>query len=147
MLESSLSPQSDNPDIDQNSAGALGNRGDIEQRETDILETMSASHPVIPDAPMSSSSTAQDSGLAQPILDADGNVIDEDEILDEDNLDEGDRREIPMTDWEDAPREDVVTSPEMADMSSPGEVDIEALDEDAVNDLLPPDAQLDHLEP
>ncbi len=130
MFNSSLTPQDDNP-------------GDVEQRETDILETMSSSNPSIPDAPAPSGDSAQDAGLVTPILDDDGNVIGEDDNLDED----GNRREINMTDWEDAPHEDVITSPEMADMSSPGEIDIEALDEDAAIDALPLDAQLDPLEP
>ena len=142
MRQPSIPPKPDNPDIEHNSAGALGQRGDIEQRETDILETTSSSNPSIPDPPAPSASTDQDSGPVRPVLDADGNVIGED-----DDLDAGDQREIPMTDWEGAPHEDVITSPEMADMSSPGEVDIEALDEDAADDLLPPDAKLDHLEP
>lgn len=55
------------------------------------------------------------------------------------------RREIPITDLPDAPRETLVHSPELADMSSPGEVDIEDLDEDAAYDALPPDARLDRI--
>jgi hypothetical protein len=142
MLQPSLPPQSDHPDVSDNPAGALGGRGDSEQRETDILETISSTNPSIPDAPAPSADSAQDSGLAEPVLDDAGNVVGEDDNLDED----GNGREIPMTDWEGAPHDDVITSPEMADMNAPGEVDIEALDEDAANDALPPDARLDPLE-
>lgn len=141
MLRPSLPPQSEEPDIRDNSAGAIG-RGDVEQRETDILETVSSANPSIPDAPAPSADSEQDSGLAAPVLDDEGNVIGEDDHLAEDEH----PREINMTDWEDAPREEVITSPELADMSAPGEVDIEALDEDAASDALPPDAQLDPLE-
>ena len=42
--------------------------------------------------------------------------------------------------------EPVLHSPVMGSMNAPGEVDIEELDEDAVRDLLPPDARLDPIE-
>ncbi|HEX8550667.1 MAG TPA: hypothetical protein VF681_03840 [Abditibacteriaceae bacterium] len=41
---------------------------------------------------------------------------------------------------------DGIHSPEMSDMNNPGEIDIDGLDEDAVMDLLPPDARLDPIE-
>ena len=41
---------------------------------------------------------------------------------------------------------DAIHSPEMSDMNNPGEIDIEDLDEDAVRELLPPDARLDPIE-
>ena len=56
------------------------------------------------------------------------------------------RREIPMTDLNLPPDDSGVHSPELADLNTPGEIDIEDLDEDAVNDALPPDARLDPLE-
>lgn len=67
------------------------------------------------------------------------------EAADEDNS-EYSRREIPMTDLPAARRNDAVHSPELSDLNTPGEIDIEDLDEDAVNDVLPPDARLDPLE-
>lgn len=56
------------------------------------------------------------------------------------------RREIPMTDLPILPDDAGVHSPELSDLNTPGEIDIEDLDEDAVNDALPPDARLDPLE-
>ncbi len=56
------------------------------------------------------------------------------------------RREIPMSDLPTLPDDAGVHSPELSDLNTPGEIDIEDLDEDAVNDALPPDARLDPLE-
>jgi hypothetical protein len=56
------------------------------------------------------------------------------------------RREIPMSDLPLAPDDAGVHSPELSDLNTPGEIDIEDLDEDAVSDALPPDARLDPLE-
>ena len=68
------------------------------------------------------------------------------EETDTEDVSEYTRREIPMTDLS-APRDDAgVHSPELADLNTPGEIDIEDLDEDAVSDALPPDARLDPLE-
>ena len=117
---------------------------------TDYLETISSSNPSTPDLPEDSPTSAFDAGLDDAQLDeaeieemadkpAPGEVLEDDEQ-------EYSRREIPFTDLPDAPRESLVHSPEMADMSSPGEVDIEDLDEDAAYDALPPDARLDRIE-
>lgn len=55
-------------------------------------------------------------------------------------------REIPMSDLEEAPTPDLIHTPEMSDLNTPGDVDIEDLDEDALGDALPPEARLDPLE-
>lgn len=65
---------------------------------------------------------------------------------DEDNNSEYKRREIPMSDLPTRPDDAGVHSPELSDLNTPGEIDIEDLDEDAVSDALPPDARLDPLE-
>jgi hypothetical protein len=117
---------------------------------TDYLETISQSNPSTPDVPEDSPTSAFDAGLDDEQLDeaqieemadksAPGEVL-------EDNESEYSRREIPITDLPDAPRETLVHSPVMADMSSPGEVDIEDLDQDAARNALPPDARLDRIE-
>ena len=117
---------------------------------TDILETMSSANPSTPDGPEDSPTSEFDAGL-------DDKLSDEAEIggngdqalngeIEEGEADEYSRREIPMTDLPDAPRENFIHSPEMADMNVPGEIDIEDLDEDAVMEALPPDARLDPLE-
>jgi hypothetical protein len=116
----------------------------------DFLETLSASNPSTPDVPSDSPTSGYDAGL-------DDDLINETEInedadlasageIGEDNEGRTSRREIPMSDLPDAPREDFIHSPELADMNTPGEVDIEDLDEDAVSESLPPDARLDPLE-
>ena len=117
---------------------------------TDILETMSSANPSTPDGPEDSPTSEFDAGL-------DDKLSDEAEIggngdqalngeIEEGEADEYSRREIPMTDLPDAPRENFIHSPEMADMNVPGEIDIEDLGEDAVMEALPPDARLDPLE-
>lgn len=117
---------------------------------TDYLETISQSNPSTPDVPEDSPTSAFDAGLDDEQLDeaqieggtdkpAPGEIL-------EDNEQEYSRQEIPMTDLPAAPRETLVHSPELADMSSPGEVDIEDLDEDAARDAIPPDARLDPIE-
>ena len=103
--------------------------------------------------PTDSASSARDAGLYDELDDEDGDDLDL--LIDEDlNATDGDFRdensevgirEIPMSDLETEPGR--LSSPEMADLSSPGEVDIEELDEHAL-DLtdLPADARLDPLE-
>ena len=117
---------------------------------TDILETMSSANPSTPDGPEDSPTSEFDAGL-------DDELSDEAEIggngdqalsgeIEEGESDEYSRREIPMSDLPDAPREDFIHSPELSDLNVPGEIDIEDLDEDAVSEALPPDARLDPLE-
>jgi|GEM_PF-4451487 len=65
---------------------------------------------------------------------------------DDENTTEYTRREIPMSDLPTVPDDAGVHSPELSDLNTPGEIDIEDLDEDAVSDALPPDARLDPLE-
>lgn len=117
---------------------------------TDYLETMSASNPSTPDVPDESPSSEFDSGLDDDLLDesglegaTDAQVAGE---IGEDDESEYSRREIPISDLPDAPREDFIHSPELSDLNTPGEIDIEDLDEEAVSDSLPPDARLDRLE-
>ena len=117
---------------------------------SDILETMSPSNLSTPSAPADSPTSAFDAGLDDTLLDDiesdEGDLPLPGEIGadDEDEIDT--RREIPMSDLPDAPREDSIHSPEMSDLNVPGEIDIEDLDEDAVMEALPPDARLDPLE-
>jgi hypothetical protein len=49
-------------------------------------------------------------------------------------------------DFTDGGRPDSIHSPEMSDMNNPGEIDIEDLDEEALSEILPPDARLDPIE-
>lgn len=49
-------------------------------------------------------------------------------------------------DFTDGGRSDSIHSPEMSDMNNPGEIDIEDLDEQALEDVLPVDARLDPIE-
>jgi len=118
---------------------------------SDILETMSPSNPSTPDVPADSPTSAFDAGLDDELLDE--AEIDENtdlplpgEIGADDDEESDTRREIPMSDLPDAPREDFIHSPELSDLNVPGEIDIEDLDEDAVTESLPPDARLDPLE-
>lgn len=101
--------------------------------ETDLLESMT---PGVVDKADSASSAA-DAGLIDPLFDADTDMDSEYDEAEE-------PREIPMSDLDmDTPQ---LESNEMSDMSSPGEIDIDGLDEKAVEALLPPDARLDPLE-
>ena len=120
-----------------------------EHGDSEILETMSKANPSTPDGPADSPSSEVDAGLDDPVMDEldNGIGLEEDADLDE-NLPDGEIREISMTDLDDAPNEDIIHSPELSDMNIPGELDIEGLDEDALEDAgLPPDALLDRLEP
>lgn len=121
-----------------------------EHGDSEIMETMSRANPSTPDGPPDSPSSETDAGLDDPALveiDNDFGLEDESDDLNE-NLPANEIREIPMSDLDDAPDEDIIHSPELSDMNVPGELDIEGLDEDALTDAgLPPDALLDHLEP
>ncbi len=102
-------------------------------RDGDVLESMTAGVVDKKD----SASSASDAGLIDVLFDSDTDMDSE--------YDEAGRpREIPMSDLEvDSPQ---LYSNEMSDMSAPGEIDIDGLDERAVEALLPPDARLDPLE-
>src|SRR5688500_9582052 len=132
-----------------------------ELRDTDMLETMSPARPstlnaadAVRDSARDSASSETDAGLDDPAieetdvieLEADSGT----EFLDPESqfvkATEPRTREIPITDLEEEFEEDLVHSPELADMSTPGEVDIEDLNEDALDDALPPDARLDRIE-
>lgn len=116
---------------------------------SDLMETFTPGEAAPDEIGEDSPTTELDAGL-------DDELLDEAEIgrsqnaapgeVGEDDADEYSRREIPLTDLPDAPREDFIHSSELSDMNTPGEVDIEDLDEDAVTDALPPDARLDPLE-
>src|SRR5687767_3111608 len=108
---------------------------------SDILETISSSNPSTPDGPEDSPTTEFDAGVDDTLSDEAEIGGNGDQALDgeiEDDADEYSRREIPMSDLPDAPREDFIHSPEMSDLNVPGEIDIEDLDEDAVTEALPP---------
>ena len=102
--------------------------------DTDQMETLQTGINNMPDSP----SSEADAGLIDPTRDA------EDTALDAEFDEAAPAREVPMSDLDyDEPQ---LHSPVMGSMNAPGEVDIEELDEDAVRDLLPPDARLDPLE-
>jgi hypothetical protein len=116
---------------------------------SDLMETLTPGFTPEDDIADESPTTELDAGL-------DDELLDEAEIgrtesaapgeVGEDDSDEYSRREIPLTDLPDAPREEFVHSRELGDENTPGDVDIEDLDEDAILDALPPDARLDPLE-
>lgn len=121
---------------------------------SDFLETMSPANPSTPDTAADSPTSDYDAGLNDELsneaaIGGEGDLPMPGEMEEgdaSDGADEYSRREIPMSDLPDAPREDFIHSPELADMNVPGEIDIEDLDEDAVTEALPPDARLDPLE-
>jgi hypothetical protein len=128
--------------------------------DTDRLETTVPldAHPGDDTAafPSDSPTMASDAGLDDELLDEDGDNLDL--LVDEDlnasasdtdfdklGTENGGIVEIPMSDLPSQPGG--LGSPEMSDLNLPGEVDIEELDENAL-DLtdLPADARLDRLE-
>jgi hypothetical protein len=105
---------------------------DVVIRDSDNLE---GATPLQGDVPADSPSSFADAGL-----------VENPELLDE-NFEDGPRsREINMTDLFNESDQEGLHSPVMSDLSAPGEVDIEELDEDALADT-PRDALLDPLEP
>ncbi len=102
---------------------------------TDEMETLQPGVKTVSD----SASSEADAGLIDPTRDDEEDVALYDE-MDEETPD----MEVPMSDL-DTP-EPQLHSPVQSSMNAPGEVDIEELDEDAVRELLPPDARLDPLE-
>lgn len=102
--------------------------------DTDQMETLQPGVNPMPD----SASSEADAGLIDPTR------TDEDTTLDSDFDEAPPADEVPMSDLEYV--EPQLHSPVQGSMNAPGEVDIEELDEDAVRDLLPPDARLDALE-
>lgn len=113
---------------------------DVQQRDTDELEGATG---LRKDPPTDSRSSEADAGLD------DKPWFEPDVDLDSD-LDEADApREITMTDLEaQMPGSSFITSAELSDLNTPGDVDIEDLDYDDLDDTdLPPDARLDPLEP
>jgi class 3 adenylate cyclase len=109
-----------------------------QEKETDQLEGARGSQYV---PPADSRSSAADAGLD------DRAWFEEDTDDDSDIVDFATPREIPMTDLESRSPAGTITSAELSDLNSPGDVDIEELDEDDLEDALPPDARLDPLEP
>ena len=126
---------------------------DNQRRDIDRLETISAAHPINDDQTDSPSSEI-DAGLDDAVLESDERIetrqisrgaLGDDDIDDE--LPAAPIEEITMSDLADEIDDDVLASPELADMNVPGEVDIEALDDDALDGTdLPEDARLDRLE-
>jgi len=119
-------------------------------RDTDRLETLSGAHPVSEDQTDSPSSEV-DAGLDDPVIEDEGPVSAAQsgrDALDIDaELPGRPIEEIPMSDLDDEMDDDFLVSPELADMNVPGEVDIEDLDDDALDNTdLPEDARLDRLE-
>ena len=121
--------------------------------DTDRLETTVPAAPLDDTRafPVEAPTTARDAGLDDELLEEDGDVLEA--LPDEDlNASDGDFEdempnvvEIPMSDLPST--YNGLGAPEMADLNVPGEVDIEELDEHAL-DLtdLPADARLDPLE-
>ncbi len=101
---------------------------------TDEMETLQPGTRKVTD----SASSEADAGLIDPTRNDEDTDFDSE--MDEAPL----PREVPMSDL-DTP-EPQLHSPVQSSMNAPGEIDIEELDEDAVRDLLPPDARLDPLE-
>jgi hypothetical protein len=111
---------------------------DHQVKSTDLMETEEGTPA---NAPFQSSSSEEDAGIVPPHTGRLGRVIDIDEGLDP--------HEVSMTDLEaeSAPGSRIHSS-EMSDLNAPGDVDIEDLDDDSLDDTnLPPDARLDALEP
>lgn len=102
--------------------------------DTDQMETLQPGVKEMPDSP----SSEADAGLIDPTRE------DEDTTMDSFMDEAAPALEIPMSDLQHA--EPQLHSPVQSSMNAPGEIDIEELDEDAVRDLLPPDARLDPLE-
>ena len=127
--------------------------------DTDRLETASAGAADAGDDtsnfPLDSPTSASDAGLDDALLDESGDDLADAELL-EDDLNAADGEfadengnpngiEIPMSDLDMEP--DVLTAPEMSDLNVPGEIDIEELDEHALDNTdLPADARLDPIE-
>ena len=123
---------------------------DRERKDTDRLETVSAAHPLNEDQTDSPSSEV-DAGLDDPLIEDEGRIETRQTsrgALDiDDELPPPPIEEIAMSDLDDGMDDDIIVSPELADMNVPGEVDIEELDEDALDGTdLPEDARLDRLE-
>ena len=113
-----------------------GDQDDI-LRDADILEsTENSGFGRVSD----SATSAADAGLTDTSGDFDSDI-------DSDFNDGDGPLEITMTDALSGGDRPELHSPEMADMSAPGEVDMEELDDFTVEDALPPDARLDPLEP
>ena len=106
--------------------------------DTDQLETLQPGVNAMSDSP----SSEADAGLIDPTRQDD--EVDEDVALYNEMDETTPDMEVPMSDL-DTP-EPQLHSPVQSSMNAPGEIDIEELDEDAVRDLLPPDARLDPIE-
>ncbi|HEY0073431.1 MAG TPA: hypothetical protein VGB77_04955 [Abditibacteriaceae bacterium] len=127
--------------------------------DTDRLETASAGGSDTADDtsnfPLDSPTSASDAGLDDALLEETGDDLSDAELL-EDDLNAADSEfadedgnprgiEIPMSDIEMEP--DALSAPEMSDLNLPGEIDIEELDEHALDNTdLPADARLDPIE-
>jgi hypothetical protein len=114
---------------------------DNDTTETDSLETATPSEAGEPE---DSASAEDDAGLDDAVLDELNPSLFSD--LDEGLPDTPDE-EVDFSDLANGPRAGGLRSPELADLSSPGEVDIEELPDDALRDSgIPADALLDPLE-
>lgn len=112
---------------------------DVQQRDSDELEGATGLRRT---PPAESRSSEADAGLDdRPWFEPDVDLDSE--------LDEADEpREITMTDLEAQMPGSSITSAELSDLNTPGDVDIEELDYDDLDDTdIPPDARLDPLEP
>ncbi len=106
-------------------------------RDNDTLETTENSgFGRVSDSPTS----AADAGLTDTLGDFDSD-IDSDFNLG------GDAQEITMTDALSGGDRPELHASEYSDLNTPGEVDLEELDDFTVEEALPPDARLDPLEP
>ncbi len=106
-------------------------------RDNDLLETTQNS--AFGDVTDSASSSA-DAGL----LDADRDF---DSAIDSDFNDGDAPREVTMTDALSQGERPELHPSEYSDMNTPGEIDLEEMDDFTVEEALPPDARLDPLEP
>ena len=123
---------------------------DKQRRDIDRMETVSAAHPLNEDQTDSPSSEV-DAGLDDPLIEDEGRIetrqISRGALDIDDDLPPPPFEEIAMSDLDEGIDDDIIVSPELADMNVPGEVDIEGLDDDALDGTdLPEDARLDRLE-
>ncbi len=106
-------------------------------RDGDVLETADNS----PFGQLAdSASSEEDAGLLQAERDFDSDI--------DSDFDEADApREITMTDALSQGDRPELHPSEYSDLNTPGEIDLEELDDFTVEEALPPDARLDPLEP
>ena len=105
-------------------------------RDADVLESTETAFGQVADSPTS----AADAGLTDESGEFDSDI-------DSDFNEGGTPREITMTDALSEGDRPELHASEYSDLNTPGEIDLEELDDFTVEEALPPDARLDPLEP